>query len=792
MNKLSAVVLLFASAACAADITVRVTDPRNAAIPGANVVLLARDGDRRVATTGADGSGHIANLAAGQYFMEVEAPGFDRSAPQPVDLQNGQLLDVAVSLGVAEVHSSVVVTASGTPQTTDELSKALTVVDSDTIALRDEKSVGEALDDVPGLRVQQLGGPLSTTYFKIRGLRNQDTALLVDGLRLRDPAGPQGDASGVLQDLVITDTNRIEVLRGAGSSLYGTDATGGVVNIVTGEGGGRTRGSISVDGGSLSSVRAMARLAGALADDRFQYSFGVTHWNVMSGVDGDSPARNTSGQGQATWRLSRIASLTARIYSGDTFGFLRLSPIPVGNLPATGIVNAVAVSLSQQHLYETGIPLSQLALGHATFLPDAFDPDSTRAGHFFTGAVTFTVRPSDRLAFTTQFQHLSTTRNYGDGPAGPDYQPTGTNISTYEGNIDTANARFDFSLGRFQRLDAGYEFEHEEFQNRLLPPPPDAGFFTGVSQRSHALFAQDQFRFLDGRLQIAAAYRAQFFSLDAPQFQPVSGAPFAGKFFSAPPTAQTGDLSAAYTFRKTGTKLRAHAGRAYRAPSLYERFGAYFYASSYSLYGDPGLRPDRANSIDGGVDQTLWNARVRLSATYFYTRLNEVIIFDGTVTPATDPLGRYGGYRNAGGGLARGIEFSSAIAATRSFELRGAYTYTYTDARQEAALAPGVWQTYQIPKNQYSFSATQRFTPRLIGFFAYTGSTSYLSPVYGQPFRFGGPSRARAGISYRRPLSEFRALRFYQSVDNLFNQTYFEDGFRTPGITSTSGIQFEF
>src|SRR5262249_30390177 len=151
--------------------------------------------------------------------------------------------DVTISLGLAEVRSAIVVTASGTPQTADEVSKSLTVVDATTINLRGDRSLSDALANVPGLHVQQLGGPRSTTYFKVRGLRNTDTAILVDGLRLRDASGTQADASGTLQDLVITDPGRIEVLRGAGSSLYGTDATGGVVNIVTDEGGDRAHGS---------------------------------------------------------------------------------------------------------------------------------------------------------------------------------------------------------------------------------------------------------------------------------------------------------------------------------------------------------------------------------------------------------------------------------------------------------------------------------------------------------------------------------------------------------------------
>jgi vitamin B12 transporter len=792
MTTFLSLLLSLTFAAAAADLSVRINDPHHDAIPAATVSLTARDGERHIVTTDAVGVCRFTGLSAGQYLLEAMAPGFDTSAPQPVNLKSDGVLDVSVSLGIPQVRNSVVVTASGTTQTTDEVSKALTVVDGATIVLRANRSVGEALTDVPGLRVQQLGGPGSTTYFKVRGLRNADTAVLIDGLRLRDAAGTQADASGVLQDLVVTDTSRIEVLRGAGSSLYGTDATGGVVNIVTDEGGGRTRGSVALDGGALGSVRGTAHLAGGAGRDRLQYSLGVTHWNVTSGVDGDSPARNTSGQGQAAFRFSRAVALSARVYAGDSFSFVRLTPRAVGALPARGIIDAVPVALSEEHRYESGAPLSQLALGSATFMPGTANQDSTRAGNFFTGALRLTVRPSDRFGFTAQYQDLRTTRDYGDGPAGPGSQPAGNNYSDYLGNIQTINARIDYSLGRFQHLDAGYEFEDEDFQNRLRPPAPATSFFTDVRQRSNALFAQDQVRLADGRLQIAGAYRAQFFSLHQPVFDPLAGAPFAGRTFTSPPMAQTGDVSTAYTLRRSGTKIRVHAGRGYRAPSLYERFGTFYSGTSYTLYGDPGLRPDRSSSIDAGIDQVLWSSRVQMSASYFYTRLNEVIIFDtsAAITPLTDPLGRSGGYRNTGGGLARGVEFSTAAAPTRSLQLNGAYTYT--DARQQTSLVAGVWQTYEIPRHQYSFFATQRFSARLTGLFGYVGSSSYLASVSGRAFQFKGPSRAQAMVSYRRPLGEFQAIRFYCKGDNLFRQTYFENGFRTPGLAFTGGMQFEF
>jgi outer membrane cobalamin receptor len=141
----------------------------------------------------------------------------------------------------------------------------------------------------------------------------------VDGLRLRDAGSLHGDASGLIQDLLFTNSSRIEVMNGAGSSLYGTNAMGGVVNVLTDDGGGRTRGTILAEGGSLGAMRGRASLAGAPASDRIQYSAGLAHVNVTSGVDGDDPFRNTSLQGRISFRLSPSAQLSA----GSTRGRLR-------------------------------------------------------------------------------------------------------------------------------------------------------------------------------------------------------------------------------------------------------------------------------------------------------------------------------------------------------------------------------------------------------------------------------------------------------------------------------------
>ncbi len=240
-----------------------IKDPQGANVPGATVRLYGRDRSFSLVTaTDSSGAYSFKNLAPGEYLVEAEASGFALAPAQSVDVERGKTTTHEITLELSGVRSAVVITASDTPQTVDEVSKALTVVADEEIDERDEMAIPEALRIVPGLRVQQLGGPGSFTSIKTRGLPSEDTAVLVDGIRLRDAAAPQGDATGLLENLIVTDISRIEVLRGSGSSLYGSNAVGGVVNVVTNEGGGPIHGSVLGEGGGLGLFRTRAQLAG--------------------------------------------------------------------------------------------------------------------------------------------------------------------------------------------------------------------------------------------------------------------------------------------------------------------------------------------------------------------------------------------------------------------------------------------------------------------------------------------------------------------------------------------------
>jgi vitamin B12 transporter len=789
------------------SLTGRVTDPNGAALSGATVTVYGREQTalRLSTVTEENGAYRFERLAQGTYLIEAEAAGFARSEAREARIEEGESVALNIELEIAAVRSEIVVTASSTAQTIDETSKAITSVERRETDERDEFSIAEALSTVPGLRVQQLGGPGTLTSIKTRGLRNQDTAILIDGLRFRDATTITGDASSFLGDLTVTNLSRIEVLRGSGSSLYGTNAIGGVINVITDEGGGGTRGQLLVEGGGLGFLRARAQVAGGTSGNRFAYSAGLSHVNVQRGVDRDDRARSTGGQGRVMFRLTPAAIFSARVYANNAFVQLNENPQAIGNLPASGIINAVPLSLAELQRYEEGTPVANLNAGAANFIPSANDPDNRQATRFFNGALQFSQQLTERFGYTVSYQGLLTRRIIREGAGGIGFEPTDNERNEFDGAINTINARTDFQLGRANFVTVGYEFERESFTNRGFPADPAQNSTTDVAQSSHTFFAQDQLRLLDGRLQFSAAFRAQTFRLAAPSFFPVETAPYRNLTFTDAANAYTGDGSVAYFFRLTETKLRAHVGNGYRAPSLYERFGTFFGQNfftgrnEFTPLGDPRLGPERSIAFDAGIDQNFSNNRVRASLTFFYTRLQETIGFDFSgvfVSGATDPFGRFFGYFNNRGGLARGIEASVEIAPTRRLDIFTAYTFTNSD--QRTPQIAGVVETLGVPHHQFSIVSTARITPRLFVNLDFLATSRYLAPVFdpgsftSRAFRFRGQAKMDVTASYALPLAEDYSLRFFGKIDNLLDREYFENGFRTPGRTARAGAAFNF
>ena len=160
------------------------------------------------------------------------------------------------------IHEEVTVNISAdTEQTIEQVSKTVDVIDPQQMRDRADFALIESLRTIPGFHVQQSGGFGRLATVKTRGLRNSDTALLIDGIRFRDVATITGDASSFISDFTLTSVSQIEVLRGSGSSLYGTNAIGGAVDLQTPEAPGGTHGQVGVNGGGLGFGRFRGNLS---------------------------------------------------------------------------------------------------------------------------------------------------------------------------------------------------------------------------------------------------------------------------------------------------------------------------------------------------------------------------------------------------------------------------------------------------------------------------------------------------------------------------------------------------
>ena len=179
------------------------------------------------------------------------------------------------------------------------------MIDAEEITARNAVTLADVVRLTPGVQVRDAGGPGQLGTLRIRGLRSDAAAVLVDGVRLRDAASTQGDITGFFSNLGVVDFDRVEVLRGSASSLYGTNAVGGAINIVTREGGPQ-RSEGQLEFGSLGHSRVRGTTGGTLGGGRVAYSAGGLHWLVRDGVDGDDRARSAGGQGSVRAQLDAV------------------------------------------------------------------------------------------------------------------------------------------------------------------------------------------------------------------------------------------------------------------------------------------------------------------------------------------------------------------------------------------------------------------------------------------------------------------------------------------------------
>ncbi|HEX7297110.1 MAG TPA: TonB-dependent receptor, partial [Pyrinomonadaceae bacterium] len=636
---------------------------------------------------------------------------------------------------------------------------------------RDELTLAEGLRGVPGLRIQQQGSLGSLTSIRLRGQRTADTSILLDGLRLRDAGDINGSAASLVADLVPVALDHLEILRGSGSTLYGTHAIGGVINAIPQNGAPGIHFTTGFEGGTLSTFRE--RFGVSAGRDNFGFNLGIHRIDVRSGIDGDDEYGNSTFGGRFHVNPTQATTLSAGFYG--TISNARLNDSPFA-LPG-------AFTASQ--------PFPKAVAG-VTFQPDFNNPDQGRRNRTLLGSVKWLHLLDDRWSYSIAYQRVSSNRRNYNGPAFDprfsSFYPFGDFefLNINRGTIDTIDARSNLRISNSNTATFGFEYEHESLFQRS---DPSFNFFNNTTdrQRTFAFFGQDQLSFLEERLQIAVGVRAQSYRLRA------ADRPGALQSREAE-NSVTGDGALSYYILATNTKLRAHVGNGFRAPSLFERFGEGFLAGAGTVrFGDPTLRAEQSLSVDGGIDQRLAGDRVLIGLTYFYTRLQRVVAFTGF---SNDPLGlgRFSGFTNRPGGLSRGFEGVVQSSPWHGSELRASYTFTNSDR----ALASGLAPEYVIPKHLFSLFLNQRVR-KLQLTFELNRTGEYLAPVFENNFpfrqadlRFEGYTKADVFVNYDVSRSDAMTVTLFGGVENVFNQRYYENGFLAPKAMGRGGVSVRF
>lgn len=675
------------------------------------------------------------------------------------------------------IGTETVTISAGRVQSLEEVSKSISVIDGQQMRDRADFSLAEVLRTIPGFRVQQSGGFGRTAVIKARGLRNHDTAILIDGIRLRDVSSITGDASAFIGDITLTSVSRIEVLRGSGSSLYGTNAIGGTVDFQTPRAQSGWHGQAGGAVGALGFGRFRGNLSRGSEDGRLGFTTGASRTVYTRGIDGNDAAYNTNLQGRIDYSPTDRMMISVRGFFSDASVRLNSDPDTRGTLPSGGIIDAVPGT---------------------NFLSDAEDPDAVQRSRFAAGSLSLTRVFTDDLVFSANYSALRTRRRNDNGILGTGFQSASTAV--YKGTVHTANFQLSWSPFRSHQVRAGYEYESERFSNDGFTPSGTGDYSTRAAQSGSSFYIQDLITLLAGRMQIAGSVRTQAFGLGDTRFS-LSSAPYLGTSFGNPKPGVTFDGSVSYLFGAAGTKIRAHVGNGYRLPSLYERFGVFFStwpSPSFVALGDPALRPERSISYDAGVEQSFSEGKMRLTATYFYTELTETIGYGYDIRTIPGVARPYGGYYNTKGGLARGLEFAADLRPTATTSLLASYSLTNSDQRSPQVGGSGTIETLGVPKNQFTVVANQRLGRSWVNFDLFA-SGRYLAPVYSgtyfrsYAYRFEGSLRGDLTVGHTVPLKrDGRSVRLFTTVENVFGDEYYENGFRTAGRTGRIGMSFGF
>lgn len=638
MRALRASFLLFVAlaAASAADLKVKVLDPQSAAVSGAQVSLFSKgtDAPLKIVTSSAEGAATLGEISSGSYQIQVLAPGF---APHTEDVSTRSDV-ISIQLHLATASETVVVTATRTPVLAGESGSSISTLETEQLETMRPVAADDAIRFLPGAVVNTAGerGGLSSLF--VRGGDSTYNKVIVDGVTINEPGGTFDFGT-----LPLTEANRMEFLRGAQSTLYGSDAMTSVVQVFTRTGSTPTpEFRFGADGGNFSTANGYASVAGASAG--FDYN-----------LFGDQ--FNTNGFG--------INNANSDSLEGANVGIALNDDVSLH----------MHVRHSNSH---TGLP-GEWSFNGDPLLPP--DPNEWAQLNSLLGSVELTVaKPSGWQHRFTGFDYLyryNDVNLYGD-PA---------RVSPVFGQIDFPSHEYDhinrvgfeyqgdYSERTWAHTTFGYRLENENGVVGDLDYPPSA---SGQRLNQDA-YLQQQLTL--GRLSVVVGGRfvhsSVFGNTGVPRIALTLLARHGGEILS-------------------GTRLRFSYATGFKEPRLEETFAG----PPYSI-PNTGLKPERVRAFEAGFRQDFYRGKYVFNATYFNNLFHDQINYE-TVNPTTF----VGEYFNVNQAFAQGVETELQAKLRTRLLLTTAYTYTSTEILSDPAPIDSLYNPGQPLLRRPKHSAT--------------------------------------------------------------------------------------
>jgi vitamin B12 transporter len=636
--------LIPTAAAAAAPLTGSVVDASGAALARAFVRVIDAAGRERAATITDDrGRFDVDLTACDDCRIEAALGGFRTgrtaaiTAAQRADAQ----FYPRVTLQVAPISDAVVVTPTRDAAPTSQIGASVSVFTAEDIARRGFPSVADLLRETPGTSVIRSGGLGNVTSLFMRGGESNYTKVLLDGVPLNEPGGTFN-----FGNLSTGNLARVEVVRGAQSALFGSDAMSGVIQLFTARGSAGARPTVTgaFEAGGYGTTRGQATVSGTQRG--WDYSVGVVQFgtdNRAANNRFDNTTVSWNGGGSLTSRLA--LRLTGRLEQGTT-----------------------------------GVP-GATAFGRPD-LDASFDRSDIVSG------VSLEHRASDRIKQRVSYAFSRSRQESVNLIADPSYVPTyGTakapfafsdftydsqnllrrHVVTYQ-----ADARFTGRLNQFVSLVADWDGERATLNDRKAATSlPASRNNVGVSL---------QHQLLGRRGSLTSSVRLEHNDSFGNEWVP--------------------RVSVAFIARESAglvgnTTFKANAGRGVKEPTVLQSF-----SPNPGFLGNADLLPERARTWDAGFEQRLAADHVRIEATYFDNRYQDQIT---TKTTSANPF-RSQYLNKFGFTTARGVETSIEIAPIASVRLSGGYSFLDADVldRATADSTPATIATALIRRPRHS------------------------------------------------------------------------------------------